>query len=78
MMNTQKKSSNLGDWAFLNVTRLFAILTLLILLGILASLVYGALPSLQKFGLAFLWSSEWNPPMRISRQGAYLRHVRLL
>ena len=63
MMNTQKKSSNLGDWAFLNVTRLFAILTLLILLGILASLVYGALPSLQKFGLAFLWSSEWNPPM---------------
>ena len=63
MMNTQKKSSNLGDWAFLNVTRLFAILTLLILLGILASLVYGALQSLQKFGLAFLWSSEWNPPM---------------
>lgn len=63
MTDKQKKSSNLGDWVFLNVTRLFAILTLLILLGILASLVYGALPSLQKFGVAFLWSSEWNPPM---------------
>ncbi len=63
MTDIQKKSSSLGDWVFLNVTRLFAILTLLILLGILASLVYGALPSIHKFGAAFLWSSEWNPPM---------------
>jgi len=63
MADIQKKSSSLGDWVFLNVTRLFAMLTLLILLGILASLVYGALPSIQKFGPAFLWSSEWNPPM---------------
>ncbi|MBI3523254.1 MAG: phosphate ABC transporter permease PstC [Betaproteobacteria bacterium] len=63
MANIQKKNSSLGDFVFLNVTRLFAMLTLLILLGILASLVYGALPSIHKFGMAFLWSSEWNPPM---------------
>ncbi len=60
---TSKRSSNLGDWIFLNLTRLCAVLTLLILLGIIVSLIYGAAPSLEKFGLAFLWRSEWNPPM---------------
>ena len=60
---TTKRSSNLGDWVFLNLTRLCAVLTLLILLGIIVSLVYGALPSIEKFGIAFLWRSEWNPPM---------------
>lgn len=58
-----KRNSGLGDWVFLNVTRLFAMLTLLILISILASLVYGAMPSIHKFGLSFLWRSEWNPPM---------------
>ncbi len=55
--------ANLGEWIFHNVTRLFALLTLLLLAGIIASLVYGALPSLAKFGPSFLWSSGWNPPM---------------
>ena len=58
-----KRSSNVGDWVFLNLTRLCAVITLLILLGIIVSLVYGALPSLEKFGMAFLWRAEWNPPM---------------
>ena len=60
---SSKRSSNLGDWVFLNLTRLFALLTLLLLVGILVSLLYGAVPSLGKFGLAFLWRAEWNPPM---------------
>ncbi len=55
--------ANLGEWVFHNVTRLFALLTLLILAGIIVSLIYGALPSINKFGLSFLWSSGWNPPM---------------
>lgn len=63
MVNSAKRGSGLGDVVFLNVTRLSAVLTLAMLLGIIASLFYGALPSLQKFGLAFLWRSEWNPPM---------------
>ena len=58
-----KRSSRPGDWIFHNLTRLFALLTLLILLGILGSLDYGALPSIHKFGLSFLWRREWNPPM---------------
>lgn len=53
----------LGDVAFANLTRACAALTLLLLAGIVASLVVGAWPAIQRFGLAFLWSGEWNPPM---------------
>jgi phosphate transport system permease protein len=38
-----------------------AILTLLMLSGILLSLVVGALPAMQKFGFGFLTSSTWDP-----------------
>ncbi len=58
-----KRSSSLGELIFFNVTRLFAILTFLILISIIVSLVNGAMPSIHKFGLSFLWRSEWNPPM---------------
>ena len=37
-----------------------ALLVLAILGGILASMIYGGWPALQKFGLSFLVSSEWN------------------
>ena len=55
-------NSGFGDALFFNVTRLFAILTLLLLAGIIVSLVVSSWPSLQKFGPGFLWTSEWNPP----------------
>jgi phosphate transport system permease protein len=54
---------NFGDIVFFNVTRLFALLTLLLMAGIIVALVVGAWPSLVKFGAHFLWSQEWNPPM---------------
>jgi phosphate transport system permease protein len=38
-----------------------AILTLVMLIGILLSLVIGALPAMQKFGFGFLTSSTWDP-----------------
>lgn len=38
-----------------------AIFTLVMLLGILLSLVVGALPAIQKFGFGFLTSSTWDP-----------------
>jgi len=38
-----------------------ALLVLLILGGFFASLTYGALPALEKFGLPFIWTSTWNP-----------------
>jgi phosphate transport system permease protein len=51
-----------GDSLFLNVTRFFAILTLLTLAAIIVSLVVASWPAIERFGLAFLWSAEWNPP----------------
>jgi phosphate transport system permease protein len=58
----RKKPSKLGDFIFANLTRTFAILALASLGGIIISLFYGAWPSIQKFGLAFAWTSDWNPP----------------
>ena len=49
------------DVVFEWVTRLFALLVLLLVLGILAALVQGALPTIRKFGLGFLTSTAWNP-----------------
>ncbi|MDO9284937.1 MAG: phosphate ABC transporter permease subunit PstC [Aquabacterium sp.] len=36
-------------------------LTLLLLVGIIGSLIVGAAPAIQHFGLAFLWSTDWDP-----------------
>ena len=61
-MSAATSQRSLGDWIFFQVTRLFAWLTLLMLVGIIASLIVGAWPSLREFGLPFLWSPDWNPP----------------
>jgi phosphate transport system permease protein len=53
----------IGDWVFFNLTRFFAAVTLLLLFGIIVSLINGAMPSIERFGFAFLWTGEWNPPM---------------
>ncbi len=58
----RKKPSIIGDLVFFNVTRVFAALVLLMLGGIIVSLVYGAWPAIERFGIAFLVRSEWNPP----------------
>ena len=36
-------------------------LTLSLLVGIIISLLIGAAPAIKEFGLAFLWTSEWDP-----------------
>ena len=38
-----------------------AYLTLGLLVGILLSLVVGAWPAIEKYGLSFLWRSQWDP-----------------
>ncbi|MBL0076401.1 MAG: phosphate ABC transporter permease PstC [Rhodocyclaceae bacterium] len=53
----------IGDVIFFNLSRAFAVLTLLMLAGIIVSLFIGAWPSIERFGFEFLWSKEWNPPM---------------
>ena len=56
-------SRDFGDRLFFNVTRSFAVLTLLVLAGIIVSLVISAWPAITKFGWGFLTHSDWNPPM---------------
>jgi phosphate transport system permease protein len=64
MGDSQKtRSIHFGDWLFFNLTRFFAALTLCLLVGIIVSLVIGAMPTIQKFGFGFLVTSDWNPPM---------------
>lgn len=58
-----RKGGRFGDVFFFNLTRAFALFTLITLAGIIVSLFVSAWPSIQKFGLAFLWTAEWNPPM---------------
>ena len=49
------------DGLFHNLTRFFAVLVLASLVGILLSLIVGAIPSFKAFGVGFLFTSEWNP-----------------
>ena len=51
----------LADRIFGALARGAALLTLALLLGIMASLVHGAWPSIQAYGLGFLTSSVWDP-----------------
>src|SRR2546423_6422356 len=55
------RSQHRLDLLFRLATRLFALLVLLLLAGIIASLVAGSLPALRAFGLGFLTSPQWNP-----------------
>jgi phosphate transport system permease protein len=54
-------SGVLADRIFGLLARGAALLTLGLLLGILASLVVGAWPAIEKYGLGFLTSSVWDP-----------------
>jgi phosphate transport system permease protein len=38
-----------------------ALLTLALLLGIIGSLLVGAMPAIREYGLSFLWRTEWDP-----------------
>ena len=60
--HAQRAPSHFGDIAFGTLTLLAAILTLLLLGGIIVSLIISSLPSIHKFGLSFLWTAQWDPP----------------
>jgi len=61
-LRQNQKRFRYGDFLFFNASRFFAALTLVTLIGIILSLVVSAWPSIEKFGLSFLWTSDWNPP----------------
>ncbi|MDG0026510.1 phosphate ABC transporter permease PstC [Trinickia sp. Y13] len=60
--HAQRAPSQLGDFIFGNLARLAAIVTLVLLGGIIVSLIVESLPTIQKFGMRFLWTSDWDPP----------------
>lgn len=56
-------SSTLGDKIYGLLAKGFALLTLVLLVGIIIALVVASWPSIQTFGIGFLFSDAWNPPM---------------
>jgi phosphate transport system permease protein len=57
----RRPAGGAGDAIFHGLTVLFAVLVLMILGGVIASLIYGALPALRKFGFGFIVNGAWNP-----------------
>ncbi|MDC9593746.1 phosphate ABC transporter permease PstC [Xenorhabdus sp. IM139775] len=57
-----KAPSKNGDIIFSTLVRLAALLTLLLLGGIIISLIIASWPSIQAFGFAFLWRKDWDAP----------------
>ncbi|QIG04435.1 phosphate ABC transporter permease PstC [Proteus sp. ZN5] len=57
-----KAPSKRGDVIFSALVRLAALITLLLLTGIIVSLIFASWPSIQQFGFSFLWTKEWDPP----------------
>ena len=55
------RSAPWADKAFESLTRVFAFFVFSILLAILASLLVGSQPSIEKFGLWFIGSAAWDP-----------------
>lgn len=58
---TRLKRHNWLDILFRGITRLSAFAVLLLLAAIIGSLIIGSQPSIQKFGLDFLFNAQWNP-----------------
>ena len=50
-----------ADRLFAGLAHGAAWLTLALMAGIIGSLLIGAAPAIQEFGLGFLWSTEWDP-----------------
>ena len=50
-----------ADAGFRALTFLFALVVLLVLCGLIAALVIGALPALKTYGAAFVVTETWNP-----------------
>ena len=69
----------LSDAVFRHLTRIAAVMVLVILTGIIIALVHGSLPALRKFGFSFLVTESLESGDReIRRPRADLRHARHL
>ena len=57
----RRRVSPWADTLFSALAQGAAWLTLALMVGIIVSLLIGAAPAIQHFGLGFLWSSDWDP-----------------
>ena len=58
-------SARRRDSAFYRIVWVFATLLLVLCAAIGATLLHRSLPSIHRFGLHFLWTSDWDPVQRI-------------
>lgn len=61
MHSSTMRKQKLQDFLFHKLTFSFALMVLLVLVGIVVSLFYGALPAMKEFGFAFITTVEWDP-----------------
>jgi phosphate transport system permease protein len=54
-----------GDAIFAAFARAAGVLVLLLLGGLIVSLFIGGLPAFRKFGLPFLWDTDWDPVQQV-------------
>ncbi|HBO37788.1 MAG TPA: phosphate ABC transporter permease subunit PstC [Pasteurellaceae bacterium] len=60
-VKTARAATPWGDVFFAMIIKIAALLSSVLLLGILITLAIGAWPAIQEFGVAFLWTVEWDP-----------------
>ncbi|WP_229416695.1 phosphate ABC transporter permease subunit PstC [Massilia eburnea] len=60
-MQSVVRKQRIQDWFFHKITMVFALTVLFVLVGIIISLINGALPALKEFGPAFITTVEWDP-----------------
>lgn len=61
-LTTYKAPGKKGDLILGALVKLAALITLLMLSGIIISLIIASWPSIEKFGFSFLWSKVWDVP----------------
>jgi phosphate transport system permease protein len=54
-------SKHLGDKLFIHLSRLSALLLIVIFAALVFSLIVMSWPAISHFGFHFLWNSQWNP-----------------
>ncbi|WLI91755.1 phosphate ABC transporter permease subunit PstC [Massilia sp. R2A-15] len=60
-MHSTMRKQRFQDFLFHKVTMLFAASVLLVLVGIIVSLIIGAIPAFREFGPGFITNIEWDP-----------------
>ena len=60
-MQSVVRKQRIQDWFFHKITMVFALTVLFVLVGIIISLINGALPALTECGPGFITTVEWDP-----------------